>query len=65
MAKRIKSNEATKDKTTKETSFVYYSGSRAIFTVAKNLFELVKRKEGVETKLQVLESPDSDKRAKS
>ena len=29
------------------------------------MFELVKRKEGFETKLQVLESPDSDKRAKS
>ena len=28
------------------------------------MFELVKRKEGFETKLQVLESPDSDKRAK-
>ena len=31
----------------------------------KNLFELVKRKEGFETKLQLLESPNSDKRAKS
>ena len=29
------------------------------------MFELVKRKEGFETKLQALESPDSDKRAKS
>ena len=29
------------------------------------MFELVKRKEGFEMKLQVLESPDSDKRAKS
>ena len=29
------------------------------------MFELVKRKEGLETKLQALESPDSDKRAKS
>ena len=28
------------------------------------MFELVKRKEGFETKLQALESPDSDKRAK-
>ena len=29
------------------------------------MFELVKRKEGFETKLQALESPDSDKQAKS
>ena len=50
--------------TAKETNFVYYSGSRAIFYRAKNLFELVKRKEGFETKLQALESPDSVKRAK-
>ena len=28
------------------------------------MFELVKRKEGFEMKLQALESPDSDKRAK-
>ena len=28
------------------------------------MFELVKRKEGVETKLQALEPPDSEKRAK-
>ena len=29
------------------------------------MFELVKQKEGFETKLQALESPDFDKRAKS
>ena len=29
------------------------------------MFELVKQKEGFETKLHALESPDSDKRAKS
>ena len=29
------------------------------------MFELVKLREGLETKLQALESPDSDKRAKS
>ena len=29
------------------------------------MFELVKLKEGFETKLQALESPDSDKRVKS
>ena len=29
------------------------------------MFELVKRKEGFEAKLQALELPDSDKRAKS
>ena len=29
------------------------------------MLELVKRKEGFEMKLQALESPDSDKRAKS
>ena len=29
------------------------------------MFELVKRKEGFETKLQALEWPDSDKRGKS
>ena len=49
----------------KETGFVYYSGSRAIFYSGKNLFELVKRKEGFNKKPQALESPDSDKRAKS
>ena len=31
------------------------------FYRSKNLFELVKWKEGFETKLQALESPDSDK----
>ena len=35
------------------------------FCSSKNLFKLIKRKEGFETKLQALESPDSDKRAKS
>ena len=35
------------------------------FYSAKNLFELVKWREGFEMKLQALESPDSDKRAKS
>ena len=48
----------------KETSFVYYSGSRTIFYSGKNLFKLVKRIEGFEMKLQALESPDSNKRAK-
>ena len=32
---------------------------------SKSLFKLVKQKEGFETKLQALESPDSDKRANS
>ena len=49
----------------KETGFVNYSGSRAIFYSGKNLFKLVKWIEGFETKLQTLESPDSDKQAKS
>ena len=35
------------------------------FYSTKILFKLVKQKEGFETKLQALESPDSDKRAKS
>ena len=35
------------------------------FYSGKNFFELVKQKESFETKLQALESPDSDKRAKS
>ena len=63
VGKRIKSNEATKDKRQKKQALFnildlgkFYSG--------KNLFELVKWKEGFETKLQVLELPDSDKRAK-
>ena len=34
------------------------------FYSSKNLFKLVKRKEGFETKIQALESPDSDKRVK-
>ena len=60
----MKSNEATKDKRQK-IGIIYYSGSRAIFYSGKNLFELVKQKEGFKTKLQALESPDFDKRAKS
>ena len=35
------------------------------FYSSKNLFKLIKQKEGFETKLQALESPDSDKRANS
>ena len=35
------------------------------FYRSKNLFKLVTQKEGFETKLQALESPDSIKRAKS
>ena len=35
------------------------------FYYIKILFKLVKQKEGFEMKIQVLESPDSDKRAKS
>ena len=34
------------------------------FYSSKNLFKLVKQKEGFEMKLSALESPDSDKRAK-
>ena len=60
----MKSNEATKDKRQK-IGIVYYSGSGATFYNGKNWFELIKWKEGFETKLQALESPDSDKRAKS
>ena len=39
------------------TKFKFYS--------SKNLFKLIKQKEGFKKKLQALESPDSDKRAKS
>ena len=64
MAKRFKSNEATKDKRQKKhASFTNLDLGQIL--LRQNLFELVKRKEGFETKLQVLESPDSDKRAKS
>ena len=35
------------------------------FYSSKILFKLVKQKEGFETKLEALESPDSGKRAKS
>ena len=64
MAKRIKSNEATKDKQQKkQASFTILDLGK--FLQWQNLFELVKRKEGFETKLQALESRDSDKRAKS
>ena len=35
------------------------------FYNSKNLFKLVKQKGGFEAKLQALESPDSDKQAKS
>ena len=39
-------------------------GLKSNFTVAKTLFKLVKRKEGIETKIWDFESPDSDSRAK-
>ena len=64
MAKRIKSNEATKDKRQKkQASFTNLDLGQIL--QKQNWFELVKRKEGFKTKLQALESPDSDKRAKS
>ena len=65
VGKKSQIERSNERKKAKETGFVYYSRSKANFTVAKNLFELVKQKEGFETKLQALESPDSDKRAKS
>ena len=65
VCKKNQIKRSNESQTAKETSFVYYSGSRAIFYSGKNLFKLVKRIEGFETKLQALESPDSDKRAKS
>ena len=49
----------------KENSFVLLIWIQVKFYRSKNLFKLVKREEGFETKLQALESPDSDKRAKS
>ena len=64
MAKRIKLNETTKDKRQKkQASFTNLKLGQIL--LRQNLFELVKRNEGFETKLQALESPDSDKRAKS
>ena len=39
-------------------------GLKSNFTVAKSLFKLIKRKEGIETKIWDFESPDSDSRAK-
>ena len=39
-------------------------GLKSNFTVAKTLFKLVKREEGIETKIWDFESPDSDSRAK-
>ena len=65
VGKKNQIEQSNERQTAKQTSFIYYSGSRAIFYSDKNLFELVKRKEGFETKLQALESPDSDNRAKS
>ena len=64
MAKRIKTNEATKDKQQKKQASFTILDLRQ-FLQKQNLFKLVKRKEGFETKLQAPESPDSDKRAKS
>ena len=64
MAKRIKTNKATKDKQQKkQASFTILDLSN--FYRSKNLFKLLKWIEGFETKLQALESPNSDKRAKS
>src|SRR6187399_2139564 len=56
-----RSNET---QTTKETSFGLLVGLKSNFTVAKTLFKLIKRKEGIETKIWDFESPDSDSRAK-
>ena len=49
----------------KENNFVLVIWIQGKFYSSKILFKLVKRIEGFETKLQALESPDSDKRAKS
>ena len=65
VCKKNQIKRSNESQTTKETSFVYYSRSKAIFYSGKNLFELVKWKEGFEMKLQALESLDSDKRGKS
>ena len=54
--------QKTNDKRNKLRLLFWIEGN---FYSGKNLFELVKRKEGFETKLQALESPDSDKQAKS
>ena len=39
-------------------------GLKSNFTVAKTLFKLIKRKEGIETNIWDFESPDSDSRVK-
>ena len=39
-------------------------GLKSNFTVAKTLFKLVKRKEGIKTKIWDCESPDSNSRPK-
>ena len=63
-AKRIKSNEATKVKRQKkQASFTILDLGQILQW--QNLFKLFIRKEGFETKLQALESPDSNKQAKS
>ena len=63
MAKRIKSNEATKDKRQKkQASFTILDLGQ--FLQWQNLFELVKQKEGFETKHQARESLPPDKPAK-
>ena len=54
-----------RSQTAKENNFVLVIWIQGKFYSSKNLFKLIIRKEGFETKLQELESPDSDKRAKS
>ncbi len=54
--------QKTNDKRNKLRLLFWIQGN---FYSGKNLFELVKWKEGFETKLQALELPDSDIRAKS
>ena len=57
----VRGNET---QTAKETSSGLLVGLKSNFTVAKTLFKLIKRKEGIETKVWDFEPPDSDSRAK-
>ena len=64
VCKKNELERSNETQTAKETSSGFLIGLKSNFTVAKTLFKLIKRKEGIETKIWDFESPDSDSRAK-
>ena len=65
VGKKNQIERSKRKQTAKENNFVLVIWIQGKLYSSKNLFKLIIRIEGFETKLQALESPDSDKRAKS